>query len=220
MVAEDLGLSFSRISLSAGVDEGVLQGWLLPIEAGGQFAYVPSTMVTAYEQGGVVLLDELDAADPNMLVILSAALDNGTWDIPSRHQCPTLQRHPDFIVIGAANTWGHGASRQYAAAQKLDERTLSRFKAGQITCDYDPDLETALYHADVLEFGHMLRARCRGIAEFGRDVSTRDIEAAHQKRAAFTPDEVWYDYFQDWSTDELFRVHVTLDHTAMTATLN
>lgn len=216
MLAEELELPFYRVSLSAGVDEGILQGWLLPIEIGGQFAYVPSVMVTAYEHGGVVLIDEMDSADPNMLIILNAALDNGAWFIPSRHGAPELQRHADFIVIGAANTWGHGRDRKYTGAQCLDERTLSRFRSGQVACDYDPDLETDLFDTSAVEIGHILRERCRAIAEFGRDISTRDIENAHVKLAAFTTEEVWYEYFQDWAEDELHRIHVALDHNTMT----
>ncbi len=214
MLAETLQLPFYRVSLSAGVDEGVLQGWLLPVEQGGQFTYVPSTVVKAYEEGGVVLLDELDAADANMLIILSAVLDEGQWAIPMRHNQPTLKRHADFVVVGAANTWGHGASRKFVGAQQLDERTLSRFRMGQIACDYDADLEADLYEASVVEMGQRLRTRCRAIPEFGRDVSTRDIESAHTKLKAFNPDEVWYEYFADWSTDELERVHVLVDHDA------
>lgn len=220
MLAEDLELPFYRVSLSAGVDEGILQGWLLPIDIGGQFSYVPSVMVTAYECGGVVLIDEMDAADPNMLIILNAALDNGAWFIPSRHGCPELKRHQDFIVIGAANTWGHGRDRKYTGAQCLDERTLSRFRSGQVTCDYDPDLEMDLFDDSVVEIGHILRERCRSIAEFGRDISTRDIENAHVKLAAFSSDEVWFEYFQDWTDDELHRIHVELDHDSMTVCVN
>ena len=220
MLAAELELPFYRVSLSAGVDEGILQGWLLPIEIGGQFAYVPSVMVTAYECGGVVLIDEMDSADPNMLIILNAALDNGAWFIPSRHGEPELQRHADFIVIGAANTWGHGRDRKYTGAQCLDERTLSRFRSGQVACDYDPDLETDLFDASIVEIGHILRERCRAIAEFGRDISTRDIENAHVKLAAFSPEEVWYEYFQDWAEDELHRIHVALDHNTMTVCVN
>ena len=211
-LAQALQLPFYRVSLSAGVDEGVLQGWLLPVEVGGQFVYAPSTVVQAYEHGGVVLLDELDAADANMLIILSAVLDNGQWSIPMRHQQPDLVRHKDFIVVAAANTFGHGASRQFVGAQQLDERTLSRFRMGQILCDYDADLERNLFDAAVVEMGHRIRNRCRAIPDFGRDVSTRDIESAHLKLQAFTVDEVWYEFFTDWSADELQRVHVVLDH--------
>lgn len=214
MLAEHLGLPFHRISLSAGVDEGCLQGWLLPVEAQGTFAYVPSPVVRAYTEGGVVLLDELDAADANMLIMLSAVLDNSSWHIPLRYQDTALVRHHDFIPIASANTFGHGASRQFVGAQQLDERTLSRFRMGQICCDYDPELERALYAESVVEIGHRLRARCRTQAEFAHDVSTRDIAGAHQKLQCFTPEEAWYDFFADWPADDIERVHAILDHDA------
>jgi hypothetical protein len=222
MLAKSLGLPFTRVSMSAGVDEGQLLGWLLPIGDSGKFEYVPSPVVTAYENGGVVLFDELDAADSNLLLALNAALDNGHWDIPMRTGVglPALVRHKDFIVVAAANTYGHGATRVYVGRNQLDGATLRRFRLGQINTDYDPVLEGALFDPRIVAYGHLLRARCRAQQGWTRDVSTGEMADAHKLLAIFgTPEEAWYGFFADWSEQELERVHVRINHTADTATL-
>ena len=75
-VAEALGLDFGFISLSAGVTETHLFGRMLP-QADGTWGYVESVFVRIYRNGGVFLLDELDAADANVMVSINAALANG-----------------------------------------------------------------------------------------------------------------------------------------------
>ena len=220
LVAKALGLSFHPISLSGGTDEGILIGWLLPVGESGRFEYVPSSFVDAYEHGGLVLLDELDAADPNMLLVVNEALANGHLPLPLRREKPVAERHPDFVCLAAANTHGHGRDRQYAGRNQLDEATLSRFRLGQINTDFDPALEQSLYAADIVTFGHRLRERCRALAGWTRDVSTRDLATAHRLVASgFALGEAWYGYFADWSDADIRKVNADLDHAAMTADL-
>jgi len=226
-LAEVLDVSFTRVSLSAGVDEGILQGWLLPVGDSGKFSYVPAPMVNAYENGGVVLLDELDSADANMLIILSAVLDNSSWHIPLRYEQPAVVKHPKAYFMAAANTFGHGANMQFVGANQLDERTLSRLRQGQILCDYDAELEQETFDAGIVQYGHMLRERCRAIPQFKRDISTRDIAlnsnkvstCDHNGRPLYTVEQAWFNHFSDWKADELSKVHVALDSDMLTAGL-
>ena len=62
-IAKALDLPFAAQSCSAGMSESQLTGWLLPVKDGGTFEYVPSPFVDLYENGGVYLLDEIDASD-------------------------------------------------------------------------------------------------------------------------------------------------------------
>lgn len=66
-LAEALGLDFAFLSLSAGVTETHLLGRTLP-ESDGAWRFKPGRFVEVYENGGVFLLDELDAADANVMV--------------------------------------------------------------------------------------------------------------------------------------------------------
>jgi MoxR-like ATPase len=100
--------------------------------------YVPSLLREAYENGGVFLMDEIDAGNANVLTVINAMLSNGWAGFPDQ----MVQRHPDFIFIAAGNTYGRGADRQYVGRNPIDAATLDRFAV--VEFDYDQDLELAL----------------------------------------------------------------------------
>jgi cobaltochelatase CobS len=92
----------------------------------------------AYENGGVFLLDEVDAGNANVLTVLNAALSNGQCLFPDG----MVKKHSDFVMIAAGNTWGRGANSQYVGRNSIDEATRSRFAF--LAFDYDEALERAL----------------------------------------------------------------------------
>lgn len=96
----------------------------------------------AFEHGGVFLFDEIDASSANALMAFNAALANGHMDFPDG----IVERHPDFICIAAANTYGNGADRIYIGRNQLDGSTLDRFPV--IEMGYDEKLERALVGTD------------------------------------------------------------------------
>jgi cobaltochelatase CobS len=129
-VAQALGLDFAFISCSAGMSEGQLMGRLVPTGEGGKFEYLRSEFVRCYEEGGVFLFDEMDAADSNTMIVINSALANGHMAVPNRPESPVARKHPDFVCIAAANTFGTGADRQYVGRNQMDEATLDRFRIG------------------------------------------------------------------------------------------
>lgn len=204
LVAEALGLTFGFISCSAGMSEGQLLGRLLPTGEAGQFTYNRSDFIRCYEEGGVFLFDEIDAADSNTLLVINAALANGHVALPNRIDNPVAKRHPDFVCIGAANTFGTGADRQYVGRNQLDESTLDRFRIGQIEMDYDADLERALCPDD--ELRNRLQAIRAGVraSRIRRVVSTRFLRDAHEMRQmGWTIDKIEGQLFRGWSPDEI-----------------
>lgn len=92
----------------------------------------------AYEHGGVFLLDEVDASDPDALTAFNSALANGMCPFPDG----MIRKHPDFAAIAAGNTYGRGADRQYVGRNQLDAATLDRFCILEV--DYDEMLELEL----------------------------------------------------------------------------
>lgn len=90
----------------------------------------------AFENGGVVLLDELDSWSQSCTLALNAALANGYAAFPDG----MIKRHPDSIVIGAGNTHGTGATAEFVGRNRLDQAFLSRFPV-KIVWDNDPALE-------------------------------------------------------------------------------
>lgn len=209
-LAQALGLDFGFISLSAGVTETHLFGRVLPA-SDGSWQYQPSRFVQIYENGGVFLLDEIDAADANVMVAINAALANGVLANPNGR---VHVRHPQCFIIAAANTWGRGGDNQYVGRNQLDAATLDRFVLSTLHIDYDLELEHALVKASLdTEVGSELvqwvgnlrsaitRNRLRRIA------STRLIvNAICALKSGRTLDTVKSRYFQDWSADEKAKV--------------
>jgi len=220
LLARALSLPLYTISLSSGVSEGVLQGWLHPSKAGLLFEYNRSRFVRAYTEGGVVLLDELDAADANMLMILNAALSNGRWEIPLRGDgAEPLTRHDNFVCLAAANTKLHGADRVYVARNQLDGATIDRFAMGRITVDYDEEMENAAYDKATVTFGQRLRARCRAQKGWTKDVSTRNIADSCKLQQELSLEESWYGFFEDWEEAHCEQVGAVRHRDNMSVTL-
>jgi cobaltochelatase CobS len=136
-VAKVLGLPYATTSLTAGTTEGELVGRLFPTMQGHE--YLPSAFGTMYEQGGTFLADEVDAADSNVLLRLNQATANGALPLADGR---LVARHPKSIILAAANTWGHGANREYVGRNALDGAFLDRWVA--IPLDYDAAVEEAV----------------------------------------------------------------------------
>ena len=134
-VAKALGVQFKHISCSAGLSEAHLLGRMLF-----DGTYVKSDFVDCYENGGIFLFDEIDAADANTLLVVNSALANGSMSVPNRKDNPSAKRHRDFMCICAGNTWGSG-SIEYAGRNYMDAAFMDRFAASKVVVDYDNKLE-------------------------------------------------------------------------------
>jgi cobaltochelatase CobS len=169
-IAKALELPYGHISCTAGMSEAHLLGRM---DAHGN--YLPSEFVTIYENGGVFLFDEMDAADSNTMLIINSALANGHMSVPNRKDQPFAKRHKDFYCIAAANTWGFG-SNEYAGRNILDAATLDRFAGSQLFVDYDMELEAEISkdHPEVANAIWKIRAKVKE-NRIRRVVSTRAI---------------------------------------------
>jgi MoxR-like ATPase len=145
-LAEQLGkllrVPFSSISCTEGMSESQLTGWLLPVGESGRFDYVPSPFVQSIQQQSVFLLDEFDAADGNVALIMNSLLSNGFLTVPHKLENPTIRRHPDSIIIMGVNS-PNGATELYTARGRLDASTLDRVYP--MTVDYDASYEKSLF---------------------------------------------------------------------------
>lgn len=209
MVGKALDLPFASASCTEGMSENQLTGWLLPVEDNGKFVYVPAQFVDKYENGGVFLLDEIDASDPNVLVVLHTAIANKFMFIPQRVGAQRIERHPNFVLIAAANTFGNGADMQFVGRNKLDEATLDRFRVGTVVMDYDPEVEEALIESDVLAWGRDMRERIED-ANLLKSLSTRFMIDCADMYAMdsdlYGPDFWMHQLTVNWSRDEQSRI--------------
>ena len=129
-VAQALGLKF--YFTNAVTQEYKLTGFT---DAMGK--YQETQFYKAFTEGGLFMLDEMDASIPEVLVILNAAIANRYFDFPA--PIGYREAHPDFRVIAAGNTIGHGADYEYVGRNQLDGASLDRFAIVKI--DYSETIE-------------------------------------------------------------------------------
>jgi MoxR-like ATPase len=193
------------ISCSGGMSEGHFIGRLLPVGEGGKFETVMADFRRCFQFGGVFLMDEMDAADDNVLLVMNDAIANGKLVLINDVGCPTIDKHPDFIFIGAANTYGRGADRMYCGRNALDEAFLDRFRIGQVEIDYSEEVDKALCPDDALR--HRLQTYRRRVNEnrLERIVSTRFLKDAYEMKvgAGWSDADIDGQLFMGWREDEI-----------------
>lgn len=106
--------------------------------------YQETQFYKAFKNGGLFMLDEMDASIPEVLVILNAAVANGYFDFPA--PIGFVEAHPNFRVIAAGNTLGHGADYEYVGRNQLDGASLDRFAV--VPIEYSKTIETAMANGD------------------------------------------------------------------------
>ena len=154
-VAKALGLDF--YFTNAVTQEYKLTGFT---DAMGE--YHETQFYKAFKNGGLFMLDEMDASIPEVLVILNSAIANRYFDFPA--PIGYVEAHPDFRVIGAGNTFGLGADIQYVGRNQLDMASLDRFAL--VEMDYDKNIEMNVANGDVelVKFAEIYR---KAIAKAG-----------------------------------------------------
>jgi len=144
-IAEHLGFNvdkdFYSISLSAGVSEAHLTGRM---NMKGEF--IDTKFLNVVEQGGVILLDEFDNADPDVMVGLNSLLANDVMSTPLRRGNEIAKRAKNCYIIATANTWGSGSGGAGGYVRKqLDQATLDRFVCSKMYLGTDRRIENLVY---------------------------------------------------------------------------
>jgi hypothetical protein len=132
-IATAIDLPFYTLSVGLQTTKTDLIGYM---DATGN--YIRTALRNAFEFGGVFLLDELDAGNAGVLTLINSMTSNGVASFPDG----MIEKHEDFIMVAASNTYGRGADRLYVGRNQLDAATLDRFIV--INMDYDEDLELAI----------------------------------------------------------------------------
>lgn len=203
-LAEALDLEVSDQSCSEGMSESVFNGRLLPIGRGGTFEHVPSPFMQRYEKGGIMLLDEIDAGDPNLFTYINKAIANRSYTVEQRWTKPVVKKHDDFVLVAAANTYGSGADAMYVGRNQLDAATLDRFKVGMITMDYSKEVELSIGGEELCAWAWKVRNAIRQ-NKLRRVMSTRVIKdlATMTDQHDWKKDDWQNAYFSGWTDAEL-----------------
>lgn len=164
-IAEDIGIPFSSVSCTKQMSVNALLGF---ISING--IYIPTQFRDAFQNGKVFLLDEIDAADPNVLLCLNT-IENGFISFPDG----IIQKHPNFRLIATANP--ADAHATYTGRSKLDFSTIDRYF--HITLDRDPELELSLTSPEIVEHADIARSilSSHGVTS---TVTMRDAIRMHQ----------------------------------------
>jgi len=166
--AKDLGLSFFVISMTRQTTKNDIIGF---ISINGK--YIPTQFRKIFEHGGLCLLDELDAGDPNTLLIFNT-IENGFMSFPDG----VINRHPDFRLIATANP--QDQHNLYTGRSKLDAATLDRFEPVYI--ELDSNLEESLTSQESLEEITLARAALED-NNITKPISMRDSIRYHKRKA-------------------------------------
>lgn len=144
-------------------------------DAGGNF--VPTPFFKAFTMGGLFFLDEIDASQPEALVVLNTAIANRRFDFPV---VGNVEAHPNFRVIAAGNTKMTGADIEYTARSVQDASTKNRFFFTNV--DYTKEIEDMLAGDDVsiANFCRDLR-HAKTAAQITLCVSYRSIQTLADK---------------------------------------
>jgi len=196
-LAEAMNLDFGHISCSAGMSEAHVLGRML---FDGKF--VGTSFLDIFENGGVFLFDEIDAADPNLLLVINSALANGIMSVPNRVENNVAKRHKDCYIICAGNTWGAG-SQEYHGRNYLDAAFIDRFSMSKVHVSYDEKLEQKITNGS--EIATLMQSIRKNVLtnQLDRLVSTRTIVSAYKHHlAGRTVEQIINRFTEDWTKEE------------------
>jgi len=145
-VAKALGIPFHSMSVSNQTTKTDLLGF---VDANGVYRF--NGFISAFKDGGIFNMDEIDAGNANVLVVMNSALSNGFIEAPNGEM---LYAHKDFRFTATANTVGRGATSKYVGRNKLDSATLDRFAVINYVLDEEIELMMCggdkLFHKAIL----------------------------------------------------------------------
>jgi MoxR-like ATPase len=135
-LAKALQLDYEAISCNPMTSKTDLLGYR---DANG--VYHDTALVRRFRDGGVLMLDEIDASNASVLTGINMATSNGEMATPEG----MIEKHVDFILVAGANTWGNGATPEFVGRNKLDLATKKRFF--MLDWDYDESIELQISDA-------------------------------------------------------------------------
>ena len=170
-LARALGLSFSATPITLATSKSDVVGMKTPNDDG-KWDWNMAPFATAFEDGGLHLLDEKDKFDPNIAAITNMALANDMLPLPQRTNNPMAHKHKDFAAVATQNTWGLGSTGQYNGSIRQDSASNDRWF--HVYVDYDDNFESKRVNKDVLAWAKKFRKLLKdnGIEKF---LSTRRL---------------------------------------------
>lgn len=139
--ADDQGMNFGFVPMTAGATPSWLVG-AYTLEG-----YRTRSAMECYQNGGVFVFEEMDAADPNMLLVANNLIENEVFDNPVTGE--QFTRHPDFIPVACMNTRGLGATATNTGRSRLDDATRNRFAIGRMELFLSEEIEEFIFNSNL-----------------------------------------------------------------------
>jgi nitric oxide reductase NorQ protein len=141
--AEDMEKNIFSVNFSLRTRESHLIG-TKTIE-NGDIKFIEGVLIKSMREGGILYLDELNAAEPDMLLRLDEVLDERRQLILKEAEGQIIHAHNEWFVIATINPLSHVGTKE------LPPQLLSRFPV-RIGMDYPPEdieLEIIKHHSQV-----------------------------------------------------------------------
>lgn len=139
-MARARGVDYTGISMSGGVRYAqVFGGSQLVVDEKGKqkTEFVEGPLLKAIQKPGVVSIEEIFSADPDVLLGLNSILEASDRKITTPKG--VIEVHPECFLMATANTNGRSISAQFTGAQRADDSLNDRFCA--VHMGYDPEVE-------------------------------------------------------------------------------
>ncbi len=147
---------------------------------GKEMVYSEGILPTAMRNGDWLLLDEIDAALPQILFVLQSVLEDNGKLVLLEKDSEVIEPHPDFRILATANTLGNGdETGLYTGTQILNEAFKDRF-ATVIHLDY-PDEATEI-EIVILKASSLKKTEVKRLVKYARQVR----EAAQREECGCT----------------------------------
>lgn len=140
-VAEYLEIPYGETPMTPGATRGDLLGRMT---ANPDEPFILSQFAEIYSGGGVFNFEEIDAADPGMLLVLNNALAGSSLFNSANGQ--RYGRSADFVAMSTANTFGLGANKEHTGRERLDSATIDRWRMGRIFLPLDETVEEGILY--------------------------------------------------------------------------
>lgn len=89
-----------------------------------------------WENGGVLLLDEIDLGHPSLTTTMNKLLDDDVFHFDREGGGKVaIPRHPLFRCVATGNTYGLGGSLRFVGAQRMNAASVNRFTMFHMVCD-------------------------------------------------------------------------------------